>query len=284
MANDLYSALIGAPVDSAEKQAALADLLRRRAGFANVAQMTGDPALAPMGQQQAQQTAQQAQQLGVAARAQQEAAFQQQQEARIAAAQQQQMGLTERGQNLDYSMAQQQLAAQEAAARLKASTAGEKQPTEGERKNAALATRLEGALRELQSVGSTAQKPGVLEKTLGLISEPLANVSRSEERQRADAAQLDALDAALTLGTGASYTKEQLEGQRKAYFPQIGDGPKTIEQKQIRLEALVNAARAAAGRAAHSIDTSLAPNAAASASKVIGGKTYTKRDGKWYAD
>jgi len=61
--DDLYAALMGEPVNTREKQAAIADLLRRRAGFAGVAQLTGDPALAPMGEQQAQQTQQQAQML-----------------------------------------------------------------------------------------------------------------------------------------------------------------------------------------------------------------------------
>lgn len=294
MPSDLYSALIGAPVDSAEKQAALADLLRRKAGFANVAQMTGDPTLAPMGQQQAQQGQQQAQQLQRGAfqqqdvqQTQQQAAFQKQQEARIAGAQQQQLALTQRGQDLDYKAALASTMAHLQAAKEKPAV----QPTESERKNATLATRLEGSLKELNDLGSEAETPGLLERGLESVGmETLANTARSSERQRANAAQLDALDAALTLGTGATYTKEQLANFKTQYFPQIGDDKKTVESKQKRFDTIVKAARAASGRASTNIDTSLggesvaAPAAAPTATKKIGGVAYSKRGGKWYAD
>lgn len=254
--SDLYNALIGAPVDSAEKQRVLADMLRRKAGFAAVAQLSGDPALAPMGEQQAQQAVQQAQQLQRGQQQVQQMAFEQSKEARQAAAEQQRMdlersaqALTKRGQDLNFSA---DLARLEAAAE----KAGAKAPTEGERKDASLAVRLEGALRELGSLPAEAQKPSVFEKALS-FSDTAANAVRSPDRQRANAAQLDALDAALTLGTGASYNKEQLEGMRTSYFPQIGDSKDAIKAKNDRFQAVVNSARLRAGRAASSIDQSL---------------------------
>jgi len=85
-------------------------------------------------------------------------------------------------------------------------------------------------------------------KTLGL--EYLARVANPAERQIIEAAQMDMLDAALTLGTGAAYTREQLEGYRTSYFPQLGDDPRTINAKSQRLNNLVNAAYEKAGRAA----------------------------------
>jgi hypothetical protein len=78
----------------------------------------------------------------------------------------------------------------------------------------------------------------------------LANTLTPEARQRVESAQLDILDAALTLGTGAAYTKDQLEGYRSAYFPQIGDGPKQVEDKKARLENIISAAKIAAGKGA----------------------------------
>jgi hypothetical protein len=78
----------------------------------------------------------------------------------------------------------------------------------------------------------------------------LANTFTSETRQRVESAQLDMLDAALTLGTGAAYTKEQLEGYRKSYFPAIGDGPAQIKDKKARLENVISAAKIAAGKGA----------------------------------
>jgi len=138
--------------------------------------------------------------------------------------------------------------------------------TEGERKAAVLGTRLESslqALAQLEQQDPGSSRPGLMERgfeSMGM--ESAANASRSSSRQQADTAQLDALDAALTLGTGAAYTREQLEGYRKAYFPQIGDSDQTVAAKQKRFETIVKAARIAAGRAEPSIDTAVAPGQA----------------------
>lgn len=127
--------------------------------------------------------------------------------------------------------------------------------TEGERKAGTLLMRLQGSEEQLQEAlkdDPGAAKPGIVAQGLRTIgAEALANTAAvSEARQRVEAAQLDILDSALTLGTGAAYTREQLEGYRKSYFPQIGDGPKTIVEKQDRLRNVKEAARIAAGRSA----------------------------------
>ena len=125
--------------------------------------------------------------------------------------------------------------------------------TEGERKAATLLQRLqfsESQLTEALVQDPNAAKPGVFASAVAKLSTPLANTLTPEARQRVASAQLDILDAALTLGTGAAYTKEQLEGYREAYFPQIGDKPNQILDKQKRLENVISAARIAAGKAA----------------------------------
>jgi hypothetical protein len=125
-------------------------------------------------------------------------------------------------------------------------------PTEGERKAATLLQRLQFSQSQLTQAltdNPNAAKPNVFASAVSKLSEPLANTLTTEDRQRVESAQLDMLDAALTLGTGAAYTKEQLEGYRKSYFPQIGDGPKQIKDKQARLENIISAAKIAAGRA-----------------------------------
>lgn len=150
-------------------------------------------------------------------------------------------------------------------------------PTEGERKNAALGTRLETALQGLTALEQSTpgvSKPGVGEKLAGLFGEPAANVMRSADRQQADAAQGDALDAALTLATGAAYTPVQLEALRKSYFPQLGDEDATVKAKAQKFKILVDSAREAAGRAAPSIDKSIAaggpPAPAAAPAPAVG--------------
>ena len=132
--------------------------------------------------------------------------------------------------------------------------------SEGERKAATLLARLEGSesqLREALAEKPDAAKPGVWASMAGatpLVGEALKNKVNSTARQRVEAAQLDILDAALTLGTGAAYTREQLEGYRRSYFPQIGDDDATIADKEQRLSTVINAARISAGRAANSAD------------------------------
>jgi uncharacterized protein YidB (DUF937 family) len=127
-------------------------------------------------------------------------------------------------------------------------------PSEGERKSATLLKRMEGSLSQLSNALSqdpSASKPGLLQSGLRAVGlEAAANTLTGEQRQQVENAQLDILDAALTLGTGAAYTKEQLEGYRKSYFPQIGDDPQTIQDKQARLANVIEAGRIAAGRAA----------------------------------
>lgn len=149
-------------------------------------------------------------------------------------------------------------------------------PTEGERKSATLLARLEGSLGQMNAAigeNSDAAKPGLLATFVGGIpfsGETARNLANSSERQRVEAAQLDILDAGLTLGTGAAYTKEQLEGYRKSYFPQVGDTDDTVKDKQFRLDKLVDSARIAAGRAAP-------PQASGSDVDALGGPTQRKR-------
>lgn len=137
--------------------------------------------------------------------------------------------------------------------------------TEGERKAATLLQRLNFSVQQLETAvkeNPDAASPGVLGQTLRglpLIGETAANFATSQERQRVEAAQLDILDAALTLGTGAAYTREQLEGYRRAYFPQIGDSEQTIRDKAARLNNVIEAARISAGRAAPETGSGAAP-------------------------
>jgi hypothetical protein len=69
------------------------------------------------------------------------------------------------------------------------------------------------------------------------------------QRQIIEDSQLDVLDAALTLRTGAAYTKEQLSGMRDTYFPKLGDSTAAVNAKKQRLETLLDGAYIASGRA-----------------------------------
>jgi hypothetical protein len=128
-------------------------------------------------------------------------------------------------------------------------------PSEGERKAGFLANRVQFGLQQMADVIKTNAPAASPEKLPSLVkfltqSDFLSNSLTSPDRQRIEAAQLDILDAALTLGTGAAYTREQLEGYRKAYFPQLNDDKTTIADKQKRLENLLESAYITAGRSA----------------------------------
>lgn len=127
------------------------------------------------------------------------------------------------------------------------------QPTQDERQSALLLQRLRRAqadISEVTDVAPDAERPEVIGATVGAIAGDTArNVANSSDRQMIESAQMDALDAALTLSTGAAYTKEQLEMQRRAHFPQIGDTEETARKKRERFAALVKDAELRAGRA-----------------------------------
>jgi len=132
--------------------------------------------------------------------------------------------------------------------------AGEKL-TEGERTAGFLSERLNNSLNQLKVVTGekpSAASPNVKAEAIKFVtrSDYLKNLANPEARQQVEAAQYDILDSALTLGTGAAYTREQLESYRQSYFPQLGDKPKTVEDKAKRLEGLLDAAYKKAGRAA----------------------------------
>lgn len=130
-------------------------------------------------------------------------------------------------------------------------------PSEGERKAGALTSRLQFNINKLGEILGRKPEvatPGLMSSVIEGVtgSQYLSSLAKDEDRQRIEAAQLDILDAALTLGTGAAYTREQLEGYRKAYFPQLEDKgkPDVIRDKQERLQTVLESAFMAAGRAA----------------------------------
>jgi len=131
-------------------------------------------------------------------------------------------------------------------------------PSEGERKAATLASRLNfsvGQLNEAIGADPKAALPNTTAEIARFVSRTdfLPNKINTEQRQIVEAAQEDILDAALTLGTGAAYSREQLAGYKKSFFPQMGDSAATIKTKQERLANLLKSAEVASGRAAKEI-------------------------------
>ena len=136
----------------------------------------------------------------------------------------------------------------------KASVTNINMPTEGERRAGFMANILDKNIAQMQTalgVDPSAVKPNVPASIVAAIAGPnvLSRAITPAQRQIIEDSQLDVLDAALTLRTGAAYTREQLLGMRDTYFPRIGDSPETVKAKQSRLETLLSSAYIAAGRA-----------------------------------
>lgn len=148
----------------------------------------------------------------------------------------------------------------EMAAREKERTADPKL-VEAERTAAFLATRVAGGIADLNRYlrkNPDASKPAAGGVVAGIFGAEARNWANSPARRQIEAAQLDILDAALTLGTGAAYTPEQLAGYRESYFPRLTDDEETVREKQVKLRRLLEAARIKAGSAAPQIDEALA--------------------------
>lgn len=152
-----------------------------------------------------------------------------------------------------------------AEARAAAEFAGEGgKPTEAQNKTSTLLTRIAGGFADINAVRETnpdAQAEGFGEALAsglfgeGMISRGIAGPDRRIVRD----AQRDILDALLTLGTGAAYNAEQLEGQLVSYFPQYNDTPEEIEIKNNRLQRLIESAKVAAGPQWNEVEQAIGP-------------------------
>lgn len=116
--------------------------------------------------------------------------------------------------------------------------------TEGERKGGAFLKRALGAYQQYEKIGLGPR--GVVNNVVNEVSPVVANNlptwagGNDPSRQQSTAAENEFLTAILRQDSGATITPDELEGQRRIYFPQPGeDGPEIIEAKrQARLRAL----------------------------------------------
>lgn len=149
-------------------------------------------------------------------------------------------------------------------------------PTEGERKAGFMANILDKNILQMQTalkIDPSSVKPNVPASVVSAITGPnlLSRSITPAQRQIIEDSQLDVLDAALTLRTGAAYTKEQLSGMRDTYFPKLGDSTAAVNAKKQRLESLLDGAYIASGRATPArVSEPYAPPAPKSLSEVTG--------------
>lgn len=109
--------------------------------------------------------------------------------------------------------------------------------TEGERKAAAFLIRALGSNRRFEQAGVGPRS--LIGQTLKDTFPNATNYFTDGERQAAESAQDEFIAASLRQDSGAAIPEEELERQRRIYFPMPGDGPEVLEQKrQARLRAI----------------------------------------------
>ena len=89
--------------------------------------------------------------------------------------------------------------------------------------------------------------PGALEAGVNLFMDP--NFIRSADRQIVSSAQYEAVDALLTLATGAAYNQEQRASQIQRFIPLYSDKAKTREYKKRALLDTIQVAKTKSGNA-----------------------------------
>ncbi len=82
---------------------------------------------------------------------------------------------------------------------------------------------------------------------LPLVGDAAERMAQSANRQAVSSAQDEIIDSALTLATGAAYTKEQAKQKRDFYKPNIMDKPELKAIKQERVKQLIQDAKTRSG-------------------------------------
>jgi hypothetical protein len=107
-------------------------------------------------------------------------------------------------------------------------------PSEPERISAGFADRMQQNEQIIAAMGDKFSQPSISERAAAavpLAGKELANVARPEERQKYHQAQEDWVRAKLRKESGAVIADEEMDREIRTYFPQIGDKPAVIAQK-----------------------------------------------------
>lgn len=104
-------------------------------------------------------------------------------------------------------------------------------------------------LGDVKQQDPTALVPSWGEKLMGSMTQDpdYLSFTKNEQRQRASAAYRNVIESTLWLKTGAAYNDPQFQGQVQALVPQMNDQPQTLADKELRLRAVIEGARAQAG-------------------------------------
>lgn len=237
---DIFSALIGAAPNQQDKQAAIADILRRKGAFGLVGQLTGDPVLSSAGQNMQQESMQMAQMAQKGAAADRDFAFDQSKQAAAHAnaqtgfdLQRQQMDIQRRGQDLDYAAALERAAAAKDAATQRANKL-----TDTQAAAKAYLGRMQAAEQRMSTDAYTPDASDFVAGEYlyggkGPLSSVLANQFLSKEGKQYFQSASDWVRAKLRKESGAVISPAEMASEIRTYFPVPGDDQAAIDQKAV---------------------------------------------------
>jgi len=130
-------------------------------------------------------------------------------------------------------------------------TAASAQATEQERKAGAFLIRALGSNEsyEAQDIGPRSLVgQGLADTVPNLLNTLPGVIGNSPKRQVADSAQDEFIAASLRQDSGAAIPEEEMERQRRIYFPMPGDSEAAIEQKRMARLRAIEGLRQSAGR------------------------------------
>lgn len=126
--------------------------------------------------------------------------------------------------------------------------------TEAQGKAATFGLRADEADKILRSVGQGgAVQPGLIKRAgeavpfIGESLGTLLNGTQSPQQQQVEQAQRDFVNAILRQESGAAISPQEFDNARKQYFPQPGDSPQSIAQKEANRQASIAGFRTQAG-------------------------------------
>lgn len=120
---------------------------------------------------------------------------------------------------------------------------GDKPLTEGQAKAVAFASRMENSekvIGELAKQGVNASVPG---SRLPIVGDVIS-AAQPGERQQLDQAKRDFINAVLRRESGAVISDSEFSNAERQYFPQIGDAPSVIKQKERNRRVSIDGMRA----------------------------------------
>lgn len=141
---------------------------------------------------------------------------------------------------------------QSAPAAPKATT--EKPMTEAQAKATLFGRRMEESDKVLNTVGKDGQvQPGLIKRAaesvpgIGSGLGTALNWTQSPEQQQVEQAQRDYVNAVLRRESGAVISDQEFDNARKQYFPQPGDSPEVIAQKNANRQLVISGFKAESG-------------------------------------